>query len=181
MSAKQSLNVRSVLFDYMNVALVRWPDDAETREVLHQAGHPRILLLTDSSGPPAPVDDLEDWVRLPVIDADLVARAEWLNRRVNPEAALGERPVLDGDGRLNTDAGWASLPPVEARLTQALIDRYGTVVSRDALAHAGWPRATPDRNTLDVQVLRLRRRITPIGLAIRTVRSRGYVLERTSV
>jgi DNA-binding response OmpR family regulator len=30
---------------------------------------------------------------------------------------------------------------------------------------------------LDVHVLRLRRRVAPIGLVIRTVRSRGYLLE----
>ena len=30
---------------------------------------------------------------------------------------------------------------------------------------------------LDVHVLRLRRRLTPVGLAIRTVRSRGYLME----
>ncbi len=111
-------------------------------------------------------------------DADLSARVQWLERRIT--AAAATQPVLDEDGLLNTGAGWASLPPVEARLTKALIDRFGAVVSRDALAHAGWPHGSPDRNTLDVHVVRLRRRVAPVGLAIRTVRSRGYVLERAA-
>lgn len=51
------------------------------------------------------------------------------------------------------------------------------MVGRDALTRAGWPGGTPRRNALDVHVLRLRRRIAPVGLAIRTVRSRGYLLE----
>ena len=74
---------------------------------------------------------------------------------------------------------WVSLPPVEARLTEALLDRFGAVVSRDALARSGWPGGSPGRNALDVHVLRLRRRLSPLQLAIRTVRSRGYLLERS--
>ena len=42
---------------------------------------------------------------------------------------------------------------------------------------SGWPRGAPGRNALDVHMLRLRRRIAPVGLAIKTVRSRGYLLE----
>jgi DNA-binding response OmpR family regulator len=59
----------------------------------------------------------------------------------------------------------------------ALLDRAGAVVSRDTLARAGWPDGAPGRNALDVHVLRLRRRVDPLGLVIRTVRSRGYLLE----
>jgi DNA-binding winged helix-turn-helix (wHTH) protein len=66
---------------------------------------------------------------------------------------------------------------VEARLTAALIERFGAVVSREQLARSGWPKGAPGRNALDVHVLRLRRRIGPLGLAIKTVRSRGYLLE----
>lgn len=163
----------------MEVALVRWPDEAEARETLRQAGQPRVLLLVGGSPPPTPVDDIEDWIRVPVSDADLRARVEWLNRRITPTPVVAEVPVLDEDGLLHTDVGWASLPPVESRLTQALLDRFGAVVSRDALARAGWPQGAPGRNALDVHVLRLRRRLAPIGLAIRTVRSRGYLLERS--
>ena len=84
-------------------------------------------------------------------------------------AILWNHPGLDGR--------WVSLPPVEARLMGALLDRFGAVVSREQLAKAGWPRGAPGRNALDVHMLRLRRRISPIGLAIKTVRSRGYLLE----
>ena len=72
---------------------------------------------------------------------------------------------------------WVSLPPVEHRLTAALLDRYRAVVSRESLARAGWPEGIPGRNVLDVHIVRLRRRLAPLGLAIRTVRSRGYLLE----
>ena len=58
--------------------------------------------------------------------------------------------------------------------------RFGAVVSRDALSQAGWPEGAPGRNALDVHVLRLRRRLAPLSLVIRTVRSRGYLLEALS-
>jgi two-component system, OmpR family, response regulator len=51
------------------------------------------------------------------------------------------------------------------------------VVTRDILADRAWPRGVPTRNALDVHVLRLRRRIAPLGLEIRTVRSRGYLMQ----
>jgi DNA-binding response OmpR family regulator len=91
--------------------------------------------------------------------------------------AAADQPELDEDGVLRLGEGWVSLPPVEARLTAVLLDRLGTVVSREALARAGWPDGAPGRNALDVHVLRLRRRLRPVGLVIRTVRSRGYLLE----
>jgi DNA-binding winged helix-turn-helix (wHTH) protein len=89
-------------------------------------------------------------------------------------------PSIDDDGVLRFGGQWVSIPPVEARLIAALIERYGTVVGRDALTRSGWPDKEPGRNALDVHVLRLRRRIESLGLAVRTVRSRGYLLEATS-
>ena len=91
-----------------------------------------------------------------------------------------EVPELDESGLLRMGDRWVSLPPVELRLTLLLLERYRTVVSRDALARAGWPDGIPGRNVLDVHVVRLRRRIAPLGLAIRTVRSRGYLLEEAA-
>ena len=92
-------------------------------------------------------------------------------------SSRSDPPTLDDDGVLRHRALWVSLPPVEGRLARVLIDRLGAVVSRDALTRAGWPDGAPGRNALDVHVLRLRRRLATVELAIRTVRSRGYLLE----
>jgi DNA-binding response OmpR family regulator len=160
----------------VDVVLVRWPAEGARRDELRRAGRPRVLLLEDGIAPPVPApDDLEDWIRLPADDADLRARVEGLQRRC--EAAVVTAPALDADGVLRMGDRWVALPPVEARLTAALLERAGAVVSRDALAHAGWPGGAPGRNALDVHMLRLRRRLSPLALAIRTVRSRGYLLE----
>ena len=94
-----------------------------------------------------------------------------LRRRAKPI------PELDDNGVLRLGPAWVALAPVEGRLAKALVERFSRVVSRDTLARAGWPSKAPDRNVLDVHVLRLRRRLGPVGLVIRTVRSRGYLLE----
>jgi DNA-binding response OmpR family regulator len=136
-----------------------------------------LLLVESGEVPPAVLDVLEDWIRVPADDADLRARVATLQARY--ESAGAAAPALDDDGVIRLGSAWASLPPVEARITNALLERYGAVVSRDVLAASGWPDGAPGRNALDVHVLRLRRRLAPLGLVIRTVRSRGYLLEAT--
>ena len=162
----------------MDVALVRWPAERSERDRLSVLRRPRLLLVAPDAPAPSVEDPLEDWVRAPVDDIDVRARVDTLRRRAaagGPTTA--EEPSLDDDGVLRWHGRWVSLPPVESRLTRALLDRFGAVVGRDALARAGWPEGAPGRNALDVHVLRLRRRLGEVGLAIRTVRSRGYLLE----
>lgn len=159
----------------VDVVLLRWPADRDRRDELHRAGCPRLLLV-ENGPPPHLTDELEDWIRVPAGEADLRARVEGLRQRAVERAR--PMPDLDDDGVLRLDGRWVSLPPVEARLTAALLARFGAVVSRDSLARAGWPEGAPGRNALDVHMLRLRRRLGPLTLVIRTVRSRGYLLER---
>jgi hypothetical protein len=159
----------------LDVVLVRWPLEAERRANLAGRGAPRLLLIDEGHEPPEPADCLEDWVRVPVVEADVDRRLVALSKRL--AAHSPPRPELDGDGVLRFGPTWVPLPPVEARLTRPLLDRFGAVVGREALARSGWPNGAPGRNALDVHVLRLRRRLAPVGLVIRTVRSRGYLLE----
>ena len=156
--------------------LVRWPGEAEQRTRLAERHTPRLLLVDDGIPPPDCTDCLEDWIRLPAPEADVRARIETLKAR--SRAHLQTVPEIDAHGVLRFGSGWVSLPPVEARLADALVVRFGAVVGRDTLRRSVWPGSAPGRNVLDVHVLRLRRRLAPLGLAIRTVRSRGYMLER---
>jgi DNA-binding winged helix-turn-helix (wHTH) protein len=122
---------------------------------------------------------MEDWIRVPATDGDVQTRVAGLSVRASGHRSA--TPVLDEHGMLRFRSGWVSLPPVEARITSALVNRLGTVVRREELAESGWPEGAPGRNALDVHVLRIRRRLAPLGLAIRTVRSRGYLLEAASL
>ncbi len=158
----------------MKVAHIRWPHEKARRERLRRQRWPRLLLLDEGTPPPNEVDELEDWIRLPADDVDVSARSEQLIVRCRRH--LGITPALDG-GVLRVGTEWVSLSPLEARLTAILLDRMGAVISRDALVRAGWPAGTNARNTLDVHLVRLRRRLAAVGLSIHTVRSRGYLLE----
>jgi len=163
----------------VDVTLVRWPGEAEQRTRMAERHLPRLLLIDDGIPPPECLDCLEDWIRLPAAEADVQARIESLLMR--SRAHLRSVPEIDAHGVLRFGSGWVSLPPVEARLADALVVRFGAVVGRDTLRRSVWPGSAPGRNVLDVHVLRLRRRLAPLGLAIRTVRSRGYMLEQADV
>ena len=160
-----------------DVVLVRWPAEVERREWLANQGIPRLLFVEGAADPP-PADCLEDWIRVPAADVDVKRRLEDLGARAAHH--ILEIPEIDGDGVLRFGNSWASLSPVDARLAGALVERFGAVVSRTVLGKAGWPGGAPARNALDVHMLRLRRRVEPVGLVIRTVRSRGYLLEPTA-
>jgi hypothetical protein len=159
----------------MEVALLRWPDEQARRQRLSVAGGPRLLLVEDGAQPPPVVDCLEDWIRVPAPEDEVRARVHALS--VRRAAHNHDVPGIDDDGVVRFRGGWASLPPLESRMAELLLSRFGAVVGRDALAAAGWPDGVNGRNALDVHVLRLRRRLEPLGLVIRTVRSRGYLLE----
>ena len=134
------------------MALVHWPAEEDRREEL-----PPWRTATAPSGRargrrPIPTDGLEDWIRLPADDIDLRVGVEALRRRA--DSGSSTRPELDDDGVLRVGDRWVSLLPVEARLTEALLDRFGAVVSREALARPLAGRVAGAQR-LDVHVLRL--------------------------
>ena len=161
----------------MNVELVRWPSDPQRLAGLRDQGVPRLLLVTEGSDPPVPTDCLEDWV---------AAGSAGIGARRPPAcaASAGSRPRRSTRDR--------------RRRSPASPRRVGVTVAGRAVAHPGaarpvrcrrrarcsasraWPDGAPTRNALDVHVLRLRRRLAPLGLEIRTVRSRGYLLQEPS-
>ncbi len=159
--------------------MLRWPEEEARRSLISQARAPRLLLVADGEDPPTVADCLEDWIRLPAEENEVRARVDALALRSQAHSPNGGNPgpELDDFGVLRVNGAWVALPPLEARLAEALLERLGAVTSRDLLIRAGWPSGAPGRNALDVHVLRLRRRLTPVGLAIRTVRSRGYLME----
>ena len=164
--------------------MLRWPEEAGRRSSISQSGVPRLLLVADGAEPPQVSDCLEDWIRVPAAESEVRARVDALAVRSQAHTTNGHDteevpspPVIDDFGVLRVNGSWVALPPLEARLAEALLERLGAVTSRDLLVRAGWPAGAPGRNALDVHVLRLRRRLQPVGLAIRTVRSRGYLME----
>ncbi|MCB0997358.1 MAG: response regulator transcription factor [Acidimicrobiales bacterium] len=164
----------------MDVVLVRWPAEKSRREQLAERGVPRLLVVEGGAPPPVVNDGLEDWIRVPAPATDLRARVEALVAR-SGTGGSDEVPHVDEHGVLRIGERWVSLPPIEANLARVLVARFGAVVGREELMSAGWPEGEPARNLLDVRMLRLRRRLLPLDLVIRTIRSRGYLLEHARV
>jgi hypothetical protein len=158
----------------MSVEVVQWPAESVRLAELRDAAVPRLLVVDDDAEPPVPIDCLEDWVVPGATEREMAARRKALAIRAEQHSV---KPQLDDDGLLHHRDAWVSLSPVEQSLASAMLERFGAVVTRDMLADRAWPTGVPTRNALDVHVLRLRRRIAPLGLEIRTVRSRGYLLQ----
>jgi DNA-binding response OmpR family regulator len=158
------------------VALVRWPDELDRVERLRTAGVPRLLLVGEDASAPLPVDSLEDWIRLPVREDELRARVTTLRSRARGPVAAA--PTVDEDGLLWYRGQWIALSPIERELAAALAERYGAVVHRETLVRRAWNgRRTTTGNAFAIRMGCLRRRVTVLGLEIRTVRGRGYLLQ----
>jgi hypothetical protein len=157
--------------------VIRWPAERLVAEQLASRGVPRLLLVDADSEPPLSVDPLEDWLRLPAEARDLEAKLAALRQRAEGSANASAPPVLDGNGRLLRGSKWVVLSPIEEQLTEVLVERFGEVVSDNQLLAQGWPDVAGSHTALRVQLMRLRRRVAALGLEIRTVRGRGYVLQ----
>lgn len=158
----------------MDVALIRWPGEEEKRLELANLQKPRLLLVDPGVDPPVCSDAHEDWVRLPVSKIDTRARVKGLLARV---AVLeSQAPSLGMYGGLEYQLARVQLSPLHARIIEPLVERFGAVVSREEMSDSGWRGEVPSQNTLDVNIARLRRQVRVVGLTVRTVRSRGYML-----
>jgi DNA-binding response OmpR family regulator len=158
-----------------DVKFVRWPAQADLRTSYLAAGIPCLLVVEGGATPPICVDAKEDWVRAPISKHDLHARLNGLRAR----AHIHSVPRLDENRMLHFRGKSTPISATQTDLLRLFVSRFGEVVARDDLC-AGLE--TEDRrstrNSLDLQIMRLRRRIEPIGLAIRTVWGHGYVLEQ---
>jgi len=160
----------------ISTVVLRWPTESDRAEQLAAEGVPRLFLVGADGDPPRCVDPLSDWVRMPVDSGDLDVRLAVLLERARRTSRL-QRPELDGNGRLLCNNQWVPLSRTEELLTSVLVRHCNEVVSDQELIRAVWPDETAAHTALRVQLVRLRRRIKPLGLEIHTVRGRGYVLQ----
>ena len=160
----------------VDVPALVWPEDDERLVALRRVGVPRLLLVRPGAPAPTVTSELEDWVRLPADDDDVQTRLATLAARA--EAQRADLPWIDSNDLLHFRRRWAELSAVEAVLARTLVARMGDVVTYDDLT--GAQDGPPRRETLRVQLTRLRLRLAPLGLAVRSVRARGYVLRRAT-
>lgn len=156
------------------IAVLSWPHERARIDDLRRIGTPRLLVLGPTDDPETPTDGLEDWIRTPCDDRDVRARLAALRDHAFHSP---RRPVLDGAGRIIFAGRWTALSVVEERLARPLVERFGQVVGYDDLLRAGWPDEVKGKNLLRPRVSGLRRRVEALGLALRSVREVGHVLE----
>ena len=156
-----------------NVAVLQWPAQEHERATLARLGLPRLLMLDATTAPPVSSSCLEDWTRMPVEPDDLRARLAMLSARSDVHCMA---PRLDPLGQIWHRGAAASLSPTEERLAAVLLARFGELVSDDDLLAAGWDEAEASRGALRIHLTRLRRRIRPLDLEIKSRRGVGHVM-----
>lgn len=175
-------------YDY-DVAVLDWRmPGAEGIEVVRWARrHERptaILMLTARDATADRVEGLDagadDYLVKPFEFSELLARIRALQRRPrgvdSPILTLG-RLTLDPATRVVTAAGHeVSLTPTEYLVLEVLLRRAPAVVSRAAIAEHAWADETDPigTNAIDVQISRLRAKITGADVHIVAVRGTGY-------
>ncbi|MEV7612198.1 winged helix-turn-helix domain-containing protein [Streptomyces sp. NPDC089799] len=131
-------------------------------------------MVEHGAAPPERLSLHEDWVRPPIVREDLQARL----RQLADRAVLKSKPVLDPSGILYFKDSSVTVSLTQCEMLAPLVAEYGEIVYRtelrEILESSG---ASSSSNALDLHVMRLRRRLQLVGLAVRNVWGRGFVLE----
>ncbi|MEU0934433.1 MULTISPECIES: helix-turn-helix domain-containing protein [unclassified Embleya] len=157
-----------------SVKLVRWPIEASTRDDCKKAGIPCLLVVEAGNRAPICVDPSEDWIRTPAPREDVEARIQALTQRAHGLII----PAVDSTGVLYFGTDSVAISSTQAGLMEQFVAHYGEVVYRAELEEQLIELTGKiTRNALDLQIMRLRRRIASVRLSIRTIWGRGYILE----
>ena len=156
---------------------------------LRQAGVEKPILMLSALGRAEErVEGLDggadDYLAKPFEPSELIARLRALHRRAG---ALANQPILiHGDIELNVRARTAhragrhlGLSPKEFELLKYLMENAGHLVTRQMLLQHVWKLSfDPQTNVIDVNLVRLRRKLDDGGAAscLETVRGAGYRL-----
>lgn len=146
-----------------------------------------VLILTARAAPQERVRGLDlgadDYLAKPFDVAEFEARVRSILRRRaglrSSQVRLGQM-VLDLKTRqFSAHDTIVDLPPRELALLELLFLRAGKVVTKEAIVQSltSLDDILSD-NAIEQYVSRLRRRITPFGLTLKTARGLGYYIER---
>jgi hypothetical protein len=159
------------------IAVLRWPEQHEERERLDRLGSPRLLVLDRATSPPDCESCVEDWIRLPTADDDVRARLLTLRLHAVRHPAS---PVVEPWGQLSYGGRSEILSPTEHSIAEILVAHFGAAVDEAQLLAHAWPDGDGTATALRVHVHRIRKRIAPLGLSIKTIRGRGYFMTTKS-
>jgi two-component system OmpR family response regulator len=164
--------------------------DMDGRQVLRQLRARRsaipVLILTARDGLNDRVEGLElgadDYMTKPFELREVEARVKALLRRTysgfNNTLEFGPLVLDIGHQHLTMNGEPLVLPPREYGVLEALLLQARKVVSKENIAQrlSGHTDELAD-NAIEVYVHRLRKRLEPLNMSIRTIRGLGYMLE----
>jgi two-component system OmpR family response regulator len=145
-----------------------------------------ILIVTGRAALDDRITGLEagadDYLSKPFAMVEFEARVRALLRRRSAQAGglirVGPLSVTPGEPRVRLGEVSVTLSRGESVVLETLAARAGRVVSKAALAQRSRERGEePSTNAIEIRVLRLRRRLEPFGIRIRSLRGFGYVLD----
>lgn len=121
----------------------------------------------------------DDYLAKPFALDELEARVRALLRRRSPDPQLrvGALKLDTRHQRFTLEDAPLALPPREQRLLSCLMHHAGEPVDKTRLAQEAFQGDAMGDNAIEVYVHRLRKRLGDSGVALRTVRGLGYLLE----